>query len=80
MAEKMPEQKVPHITPEMTIADVVQVNPGAAAVLADYGMACVMCMGAMAETLAEGAMMHNIDINELIEKLNGIGTDTGSQG
>lgn len=68
----MPEQQgTVRITPEMTIADVVQQKPEAVAILADYGMGCIMCMGAMAETLAEGAMMHGVDINELLEKLNG---------
>ncbi len=68
----MPEQQGPVcVTPEMTIADVVQQKPEAAAILAEYGMGCIMCMGAMAETLAEGAMMHGVDIDELLEKLNG---------
>ena len=49
------------ITKQMTLAEVLEINPGAARVLLDEGMSCVGCSVARMETLEEGASAHDIE-------------------
>jgi len=37
-----------------------------------YNMGCLGCMGATAETIEIGALMHGLDINEILTELNKI--------
>ena len=59
-------------TKEMTIGEILRANPAAAPVLLDAGMHCLGCPSAQAESLEEGAMVHGIEIAELMEKLNAL--------
>ena len=59
-------------TKEMTIGEILRVNPAAAPVLLDAGMHCLGCPSAQAESLEEAAMVHGIEIAELMEKLNAL--------
>ncbi|MCM8711415.1 DUF1858 domain-containing protein [Clostridium sp. SYSU_GA19001] len=58
------------VTGNMTIGEVVRLHPDAARVLMSFGMGCVGCPSAQMETLEEGALVHGIDVNEMIEALN----------
>jgi len=58
------------ITKQMTLAEVLEINPGAARVLLDEGMSCVGCSVARMETLEEGASAHDIDVDALVARLN----------
>jgi hybrid cluster-associated redox disulfide protein len=58
------------ITGDMTIGEVVRMHPDAAKVLMSFGMGCISCPGAQMESLSEGAMVHGIDPEEMIEQLN----------
>ncbi|MGN1160283.1 MAG: DUF1858 domain-containing protein [Lachnospiraceae bacterium] len=59
-------------TKEMTIGEILRANPAAAPVLLDAGMHCLGCPSAQAESLEEAAMVHGIEIAELMEKLNAL--------
>lgn len=54
----------------MTIGEVIKANPDKAEVLMSFGMGCVGCPSAQAETIEEAAMVHGLNLDELIEALN----------
>ena len=58
------------ITKEMTIGEVVRQKPESVEVLMGFGMGCVGCPSAQAETLEEAAMVHGLDLDALMAKLN----------
>lgn len=58
------------ITKDMTIGEVVRNYPDTVEVLFTFGMGCVGCPSAQAETLAEACMVHGLDLNVLMESLN----------
>jgi hybrid cluster-associated redox disulfide protein len=59
-----------NITKDMTIGEVVRQNPESAEVLMSFGMGCVGCPSAQAETLEEAAMVHGLKLDELLAALN----------
>lgn len=56
-------------TKEMTIGEMLQQNPAVAPVLMEAGMHCLGCPSAQGESLEEAALVHGIDIDELMAKL-----------
>ncbi len=58
------------ITPDMTIASVMKLDPEVAPVFMSYGMHCLYCPHASAESLKEASLVHGIDVNELVKALN----------
>jgi len=58
------------LTKDMTIGEVVRQKPESVEVLMGFGMGCVGCPSAQAETLEEAAMVHGIDLEALMAKLN----------
>ncbi len=58
------------ITKEMTIGEILQLNQGLAPVLMAGGMHCVGCPSSQMETLEEAAMVHGIDTDVLLARLN----------
>ena len=58
------------ITKDMSIADAMKICPNAPAIFDKHGMACWACMAASAETIEEGALMHEIDAQAIIDELN----------
>ncbi|MBU3144540.1 DUF1858 domain-containing protein [Clostridium sp. CF012] len=58
------------ITKDMTIGEVVRQKPESVEVLMGFGMGCVGCPSAQAETLEEAAMVHGLDLEALMTKLN----------
>lgn len=60
------------ITKDMTIGEILRINPNVAPVLLEIGMHCLGCPSAQAESLEEAAMVHGIDINELMKKISEI--------
>ncbi|HHY90721.1 MAG TPA: DUF1858 domain-containing protein [Clostridiales bacterium] len=57
------------ITKEMTIGEVIRKYPQTAQTLMSFGMGCVGCPSAQAETLEEAAQVHGFDIDKLMEAL-----------
>ena len=60
------------ITKDMTIGELIRLNPKAVPVLMSFGMGCVGCPSAQMETLEEAAQVHGMDINEMLDALNKI--------
>ena len=58
------------VTKTMTIGELLQAAPQAAPILMEVGMHCLGRPGAQAETLEEAAMVHGLDSDLLIEKIN----------
>lgn len=66
------ENKMSAITKEMTIGEIITANPNVVPVLLDAGMHCLGCPASQAESLEEAAMVHGIDINELMKKIEAV--------
>lgn len=60
------------ITKDMTIGEIITSNPNAVPVLLDAGMHCLGCPASQGESIAEAAMVHGIDADALLEKLNAL--------
>ncbi len=58
------------ITKDMTIGEILDIDPNMAGVLMAGGMFCVGCPSSQGETLEEAAMVHGIDAGVLVERLN----------
>ena len=58
------------IEKNMTIGELLKVAPEKAEILLNAGMHCLGCPASQAETLEEACMVHGIDVEELVEKLN----------
>lgn len=58
------------VTKDMTIGELLGVAPMVAPVLMEVGMHCLGCPSAQAETLEEAAMVHGLDADLLVEKIN----------
>ena len=57
------------ITKEMTIGEILRTNPDVASILMEAGMHCLGCPSAQGESLEEAAMVHGMDINDLMSKI-----------
>lgn len=60
------------LTKEMTIGEILRQKPEVAPVLLEIGMHCLGCPSAQAESLEEAAMVHGIDIEELMKKIQAV--------
>lgn len=59
------------VTKDMIIADVLKANPNAAMILMNNGMGCLGCPSSQSETLEQAVDIHGMDIEKLLEELNG---------
>jgi hybrid cluster-associated redox disulfide protein len=60
------------ITKEMPINECLRLYPQTARVFVKYNMGCLGCMGATAESIESGTLMHGLDIDEILNELNKI--------
>lgn len=60
------------ITKDMTIGEILRINPDVAPILMEAGMHCLGCPSAQGETLEEAAMVHGMDANVLMEKIEAL--------
>ncbi|MCR4802665.1 MAG: DUF1858 domain-containing protein [Lachnospiraceae bacterium] len=58
------------IKKEMLIGEILDVDQRVVPVLLDAGMHCLGCPSHQFESLEEACMVHGINADELIEKLN----------
>ena len=58
------------ITADMPIAAVMHMDPKVAPVFMSFGMHCLYCPHASAESLKDASAVHGIDVNELVKALN----------
>lgn len=65
----MKKKKV-EITKNMTIGKILSINENFAPILMGFGLHCFGCPMSQMETLEEAAMVHGVDIDEMLSKLN----------
>lgn len=58
------------VNKDMIIGDMLQIDPGIAAILMASGMHCIGCPASQGETLAEAAAVHGMDADELMASVN----------
>ena len=58
------------ITKDMLITDILEKDPEIAGILMNLGMHCIGCPASQGETLEEAAMVHGIDPELLLARLN----------
>lgn len=52
------------------IGEIVEKAPEKVEILLEAGMHCIGCPASQAETLEEACMVHGINVEEILEKLN----------
>ncbi len=58
------------VTKDMLIGEILTKDQTIAAILMASGMHCVGCPASQAESLEEAAMVHGLDCDELVSKIN----------
>ena len=58
------------VTKDTMIGELLQINPNIAPLLLGIGMHCLGCPSAQAESIAEAAMVHGINPDDLVEDIN----------
>lgn len=59
--------KVSH---EMTIMEVLKLDPGLAPIFMKHGLHCLGCPGATMESINDAGQVHGIDVDVLVNELN----------
>lgn len=57
------------ITKDMTIAQAISVDQNIIPVLMDMGMHCIGCPASQGETIEEAAMVHGMDPDDLMDRI-----------
>lgn len=58
-----------NVTSDMTIGEIIRQYPEVAPVLMEAGMHCLGCPSAQMESLAEAAVVHGMNIDDLMAKI-----------
>lgn len=58
------------INKKMSIIEVLRINRDTAPILMDFGMHCLGCPHATADSLEDACAAHGVSVDELVDKLN----------
>lgn len=58
------------ITKDMLIGDILRLNGETAQFFFDMGMHCLGCPSARGESLEEACLVHGVDPDEMVKKIN----------
>ena len=58
------------ISKKMSFAEIMEKAPEAGEILFNKGMRCIGCAIAVSETLEEGAFVHGLDPDEIVDEIN----------
>ncbi|GFN36549.1 DUF1858 domain-containing protein [Tepidimicrobium xylanilyticum] len=58
------------ITKDMLIGEIIRYKPEAVDTLLSFGLGCIGCPASQMESLEEAAMVHGIDLSQLLKALN----------
>ncbi|GAB6160651.1 DUF1858 domain-containing protein [Howardella ureilytica] len=58
------------ITKDMNIGEILEISPQAEEILTSIGMHCLGCPASQAESLENACMVHGVETEEVLEKLN----------
>ncbi len=62
------------ITKDTIIGDILDIAPETAPIFLSIGMHCLGCPSSRGETVEEACMVHGVDVDEVLAKINaGIG-------
>ena len=65
----MKKKKI-EVTKQTQIGEVLSLNPNVKDVLLGFGLHCLGCPMSQMETLEEAAMVHGVDADLVVEKVN----------
>ena len=55
---------------KMIIRQVLQMDSGTAGIMMEYGLHCLGCPHASAESLEEAGSVHGIDVDAMVQQIN----------
>ena len=58
------------ITKDTIIGDILDIAPETAPIFMSFGMHCLGCPSSRGETVEQACMVHGVDVNDLVGKLN----------
>ena len=58
------------ITKDTIVGDILDIAPETAPAFIDIGMHCLGCPASRGETVAEACMVHGVDADDLLAKVN----------
>lgn len=58
------------ITKDTIIGDILDIAPDTAPIFLSIGMHCLGCPSSRGETVEQACMVHGVDVEVLLEKLN----------
>lgn len=58
------------VTKDTMIGELLNINENVAPILLEIGMHCLGCPSSQMETIEEAAMVHGIEPNALVNKIN----------
>ncbi|MBQ3109884.1 MAG: DUF1858 domain-containing protein [Clostridia bacterium] len=58
------------VTKDTIIMDVLRIDPETAPIFFEIGMHCLGCPSASGESLEQAALVHGVDPDELVQKIN----------
>lgn len=61
-----------NISKDMTIGEILRTNPDVAPILMNAGMHCLGCPSAQGESLEEAAMVHGMNIDDLMAQIEAL--------
>lgn len=64
------KEEFPLITTQTTIGEVLRMSRDTAPIFMSFGMHCLFCPHATAESIADACMAHGTDADALVAKLN----------
>lgn len=60
------------ITKDTIIGDILTIAPQTAPLFLGIGMHCLGCPSSRGETVEQACMVHGVDVNALLEKVNSV--------
>lgn len=64
------EEILMKITKDTLIGDILDFDNSTAPIFMEMGMHCLGCPASRGESLAEACMVHGVDADEMVEKIN----------
>ena len=58
------------VNKDMSIGEVLRIHRGTARIFMEFGMHCLGCPHATAESLADACAVHGANVDELVHQLN----------
>jgi hybrid cluster-associated redox disulfide protein len=58
------------ITKDTIIGEILDIAPQTAPIFLSIGMHCLGCPSSRGETVEQACMVHGVDVDELLEKVN----------